>query len=67
MGWLIRHLTLLGCALLSLNLVGTDPSDVIFGLAGGFILIFSPMTIFFGDMRTGGRLALAITVALYAL
>jgi O-antigen ligase len=63
----IRLMILLGCALLNLNLVGSDPSDVIFAIATALILSFAPDTILLRGLRPAATLTLAVVACLYAI
>lgn len=63
----IRSLILLGCALLSLNLLGSDPSDIIFAATAALVLLFAPGTLFLNGIAPGARLTLAMIVVLYAI
>jgi hypothetical protein len=63
----MRLLVLLGCALLSLNFIGSDPADLIFVAVGGLILLTSPGTLLFHDIHPIARLTMALVVAFYVL
>ncbi len=58
---------IMGCALLSVNIVGSDPADVIFGLIFASIVLLSPGTLLFATLTPLSRIAVLTIVALYAL
>lgn len=64
---LVQALVLLGCALLSLNFVGSDPADLVFVGAGGLIFLLSPATPFFNGIHPLARLAITLVIAFYAI
>lgn len=64
---LVQALVLLGCVLLSLNIVGSDPADLVFVAASGLILLFFPATPFFSGIHPHARLAMVLVIAFYAL
>lgn len=64
---LVRLLILVGCVFLNLNLVGTDPSDVIFALAAAMILVSAPATLLFPGLRPSVAVVLAIIAGLYGI
>lgn len=63
----IQAIVMLGCALLSLNFVGSDPADAIFTGLSIFILFLSPGTLLFNRITPMVRIAMFLVIAFYGL